>query len=67
MKHFLDCTVYNNRDVKLVGKPTLEDTTHRNSRKTKAWLIWASDSKDPENILQPFGFKNVRLQVGRDD
>lgn len=51
IKHVLDCAVHNNRDFKLVGEPTLEDTTRRSSRKTKAWLTWVSDSKDPDNIL----------------
>lgn len=53
-KHVLDCAVHDDRDFKLISEPTLEDTTHRNGRKTKAWRIQVSDSKDPDNILQPF-------------
>jgi hypothetical protein len=53
-KHVLDCDVHENRNFVLVDEPTLEDTTHRNGRKTKAWRIRVSDSKDPGNILQPY-------------
>jgi hypothetical protein len=53
--HVLDSPIYNNRDFRLVGGITLEDTIHRDEWETKAWRIQLSDVNDPSGqILLPF-------------